>query len=186
MNSNTQFLMDMLAENRRKLADLQEQKKHVAGARARIRRLRKEVRNRRTGMDRLKEIDREVDAINSDVYGGGMEDLERRIIRRRRRRKVLLLLAIAIMIEFWGVPHLRMTYRTSGGGQHVHSANYLSVTGWKKSVAGQYGEGCPLIAFIPLERSLIDYAGDAGMWIWSAGSGWLKEEWSNLSWDTFS
>ena len=74
---------------------------------------------------------------------------------RAARRWILLILGLALFIELAGVPHLRWTYVEQDG--RVRSGQYLSVTGTKPLVAGQVAPTCPLIALVPLDRSLWSY-----------------------------
>ena len=74
----------------------------------------------------------------------------------RLRNLLIVAVLLVVSVEFLGVPHLRFTYEYRGpaSAPTILRARYWSVTGTKDATAGQYGNGCPLIAFIPAERSI--------------------------------
>ncbi len=100
------------------------------------------------------------------------EDLDRRAAKRRLecldagivrgsdwrafRRMVLFVAMIVCVVEFIGVPSLRVTYTERGG--RILSGQYWSITGSKTLSAGDVSSECPLIAMIPLEESLVSMA----------------------------
>ncbi len=94
-------------------------------------------------------------------------DPSRRAYRRLYRllRNLLLLAVVAVVVSIYaGVPHIQYTYRayrTEGipGASDKISADYWAPGfGWTSGIAGQYGHGCPIIAFIPL-RDCYDLSG---------------------------
>lgn len=87
--------------------------------------------------------------------------LHRAQLWRRARRWVLVLCVLVVVVEHVGAPALRVTYQQRAGGRVV-AATYLSVTGMRRAVAGQFEAGtCPLFVMLPLERSLWSYGKDA-------------------------
>lgn len=100
------------------------------------------------------------------------DGMERQQARRRLRRTLLLLTAALLFIEFAGVPHMRVTYTYTGrsSASRMLAAQYWGPFGGKPAQAGQYGEGCPLIVLIPLEKSLVSYAREAAIAAWQSAS----------------
>lgn len=75
---------------------------------------------------------------------------------RALRRWALLLVGLAVFVELAGLPVLRVTYVEQGG--QIRSGTYLGLAGRRTIVAGELAPTCPLIALVPLERSLTSYA----------------------------
>lgn len=75
---------------------------------------------------------------------------------RALRRWALLLIGLAVFVELAGLPALRVTYVEQGG--QIRSGTYLGLAGRRTIVAGELAPTCPLIALVPLERSLTSYA----------------------------
>ncbi len=71
----------------------------------------------------------------------------------------LFVAMLVCVIEFIGVPHVRVTYIERGG--RILSGQYWSITGSKSLSAGDVSPECPLIAMIPLEESLVSMAATA-------------------------
>jgi hypothetical protein len=59
---------------------------------------------------------------------------------------------LTVIANAWGVPALRVTYRYRGprDDMTILSATYYGPLGRRNAVAGELGEGCPLVVFIPL------------------------------------
>lgn len=85
-------------------------------------------------------------------------DVERRARWLAARRWLVLIAILVAFLELQGVPHLRLSYEEQGG--RVVSGTYCSVTGLRRIAAGDVAPTCPLIAVVPLERSLFSYAVD--------------------------
>lgn len=64
----------------------------------------------------------------------------------------MAIVIVGLIASAWGVPALRVTYRYRGprDDMTILSATYYGPLGRREAVAGEMGEGCPLIAFIPL------------------------------------
>ena len=86
-------------------------------------------------------------------------EVERRARWLAVRRWLVLVAILVAFVEFQGVPHLRMTYVEEGG--RVRSGEYWSLMGPRTVVAGDVAPTCPVIALVPLERSLWSYAKEA-------------------------
>lgn len=104
-------------------------------------------------------------------------DLLRRQRWRRARRFLIIALCLVAIIEVAGVPYLRVQYTYTGPASHKRfiSGQYLGVTGMQRIPAGRYGEGCPVIVFVPLEKSLVRRAGDLFSDAWSYVRIWSQE-----------
>ena len=82
--------------------------------------------------------------------------------RRLRRRQLVLVLGLAIAVEILGVPALRTSYTAeASSGRILHARYWAPVHGAIDLRPGQVAPNCPLIVLVPLDRSLISYAGDA-------------------------
>lgn len=77
---------------------------------------------------------------------------------RSFRRFVVFVAMLAGLLEFGGVPSLRWTYEKVR--DRVVVAEYIGPFGARRASAGELGGTCPLIALIPLERSLLSYAAE--------------------------
>jgi hypothetical protein len=75
---------------------------------------------------------------------------------RAFRRFALMAACLIAFLELAGVPHLRVSYQSQAG--HILVANYWSVMGRERVVAGQVAQGCPLIVVLPLKRSVLTHA----------------------------
>ena len=75
---------------------------------------------------------------------------------RSLRRMAIFLFGIALFAETYGTPHLRLSYVEVGG--YIRSGTYIGMSGTRTLVAGEVAQICPLVALVPLERSLTHYA----------------------------
>lgn len=75
---------------------------------------------------------------------------------RVTRNVLIISIAIALVVVFWGVPHIQWNYEAHDTGFRTPSAtdkvraDYLSVFGWRQIHAGEYGPGCSVLVFVPL------------------------------------
>lgn len=86
--------------------------------------------------------------------------VDRRSRYRAIRRKLVLLAMLLAFVEFVGTPHLRVSYAQPGRRGVISIAEYWGVTGARTLRAGGVASTCPLIVLLPLDRSLVSYAGD--------------------------
>lgn len=108
----------------------------------------------------LKEVTEMHKKLDRSAARRRMESLDAGIVGAslwRAFRRVLIFAALfASLIEFGGVPHLRVSYVKQGG--IIRAARYWSVTGPRIVTAGEFAPTCPLILLVPLEKSLASYA----------------------------
>ena len=84
--------------------------------------------------------------------------------RRIRLWHVLVGTAVVLIAtEIWGLPHLRTTYEYRGPAKNptIISATYWSVTGPRRVHYSEIGDNMPVVAMLPLEKSLLIYAKEA-------------------------
>ncbi len=98
--------------------------------------------------------------MSNDVRTLGMDLGIRRSLRWRAfRRGLLVCVLLALFVEFRGVPHLRLS---DPGRLHAQDGvDYWGVTGLRQVNSGRLRSAAPLIALLPLERSLVSYASEA-------------------------
>ena len=104
---------------------------------------------------RMNEMDDELREIGFDA---GIGHASR---RRSLRRAVILLALLLAFVQFVGTPHLRMSYIEPDHRGVIMEAGYWGVTGPCTLRAGDVSTTCPLIVLLPLDRSLVSYAGQA-------------------------
>lgn len=92
------------------------------------------------------------------------------------RRWLLVLVLAAAAVEWFGVPHLRGSYRYRGPASDptILDATYWSVTGQRHVSYAQMGDTMPVVAFLPLETSLVDRGRGALSAAWAAAADQLR------------
>jgi len=76
---------------------------------------------------------------------------------RGLRRKVIFVIALAVFVELYGLPALRLSYQKNAA-HAVTRARYWSVTGSRTVSRGEVAPTLPILTLIPLETSLRSYA----------------------------
>ena len=78
------------------------------------------------------------------------------------RNVLLAFVAICVFLQIFGMPHLRVSYQYVPGTKPrvITSAKYWSPRGMVHSYGGVFGEGCPLVVLIPLEKPVIHLLND--------------------------
>jgi len=88
----------------------------------------------------------------------------------RSRNLLVIAVVLALFVEIAGLPHLRVSYEYRGRASDptIISAQYLSITGMRRVGFTEMPSGSmPLVALLPLERSLIDYGRNVSATVWS-------------------
>jgi len=125
-------------------------------------RLQKQLENTLMKQKRMRSHITRMNEMNDELREIGFDAGIRHASRRRSLRRALISLALLLaFVQFLGTPYLRTSYTEPDRRGVILDASYLGVTGSRTLRAGDVATTCPLIVLLPLDRSLVSYAGDA-------------------------
>ena len=92
--------------------------------------------------------------------------LGQRVWLQKLRNLTTVAIMVLIFVQLFGVPHLRMQYRSRGSHDNIVAANYWSITGTQAGTMREGEQGFPIVALIPLDKPLWSLAGEriAALW----------------------